>query len=621
MKNRLSQVYLEQQTAPKIIESDRTDWVEFGEGEYRNQYPQFLIELYNSSATHSAIVNATAEMIAGQEIVIEDETDVSSTVALKKFFGNINGKGGSAEELIKKTAFDLKLHGSYAWNIIWNVERTEIVQVHHIPVEKVRCGKPDALGHIKEYYVSSDWTQIRKKQYAPHRIPAFDSNDRTSPNALYFNGIYSAGMDIYHTPDYVASTNWILTDNLTSNFHLANIQNGFSPSFWINFNNGVPTEEERFAIEKQITKKFTGAGNAGKFVLTFSDDANSKPDLQPIQLSDADKQYTVLNELCIQNIMIGHRVTSPMLLGVKTEGQLGGRNEILEAYELYSNTVINPFQDLLLKSLKMICNVNNLQGNISIKDLSPLNSIFDADILANVLTEDEIRAELGYAPKQQVLEEERKNFEKHRCEHSALDVFLEEYGEEEDLDNWELLDEQEIEIDDEHEEFDFEHNLNELSNKLNLVRTGEPRKRGSKQDGYDKEFNLYRVRYKYEQKNNKTYNGREFCKKMEQANKIYRKEDIIGQKHSLSSIPANKGFGPNGSDIYNIWLYKGGPNCYHKWVRKIYVTKFGNKPNYNTDQIINKTKARSRGFRPVDNDNKVSQAPIDMPNRGYLNPR
>ena len=235
MKNRLSQVYLEQQTAPKIVENDKSDWVEFGEGHYRNQYPQFLIDLYQSSATHSAVVNATAEMIAGKKVVIEEDSSLTSNVELKQFFANINGKGGNVEELLKKTAFDLKLHGAYAWNIIWNIERTKIVQVHHIPVQKIRSGKPNSLGIIEEYWISNDWNKTRQKQYEPKCIPAFDSNNRTSPNAIYYNGLYSPGMDIYHTPDYVASTNWILTDNLTSNFHLANIQNGFSPSFWINF--------------------------------------------------------------------------------------------------------------------------------------------------------------------------------------------------------------------------------------------------------------------------------------------------------------------------------------------------------------------------------------------------
>ena len=615
MKNRLSQVYLEQQTAPKIVENDRNDWVEFGEGHYKNQYPQFLIDLYQSSATHSAVVNATAKMIAGKELIIEEDNTLTSTVELKQFFANINGKGGSVEELLEKSAFDLKLHGAFAWNIIWNVERTKIVQVHHIPVQKIRSGKPNALGVVEEYYISNDWNKTRQKQYEPKRVPAFDTNDRTSPNAIFYNGIYSPGMDIYHTPDYVASTNWILTDNLTSNFHLANIQNGFSPSFWINFNNGVPTEEERFAIERQITKKFTGAGNAGKFVLTFSDDSSTKPDLQPIQLSDADKQYTVLNELCIQNIMIGHRVTSPMLLGVKTDGQLGGRNEILEAYELFTNTVIEPFQEVLLKSLKMLCTTNNVECTISIKNLSPMNSIFNSDVLATVLTEDEIREELGYAPKTQVLEEEARKFQSEQ----ALDNFIARYGEEEDLENWELISEEVVDPNDEHAEFDFEYNLNELSKKLTLTRTGEARKRGSKQDGKDDEGNLYRVRYQYQGKSKSHKSERTFCKKMIQANKIYRKEDIAkGQKHALSEIPANKGFGPNGTDIYDIWLYKGGVNCYHKWVRKIYVTKFGNKPNYATDEVINKTKARARGFKPEDNDQRIYQAPIDMPNQGRL---
>lgn len=612
-KSRLLQVYLDQQTAPRVQESPNQEWVEYGDGEYRNLYPQFLIDLYNSSATHSAIVNATSAMISGDDIVVDaDDSNLSAYVELKKFLASINRKGESGHELLKKTAFDLKLQGAFAWNIIWSKDKTKIVEIYHIPVEQVRSGKKNEDGIVEEYYISADWSQYRKKEYQPQMIKAFDLLDRSEGSQLYYHGVYSPGMECYYTPDYVASTNWILVDNLTSDFHLSNISNGFSPSFWINFNNGVPTAEERFKIEQQIRQKFEGAGNAGKFVLTFSDDANSKPDLQPIQLSDADKQYTVLNELCIQNIMIGHRVTSPMLLGVKTDGQLGGRNELLQAYELYSNTVIQPFKDILLKSLKMVLNVNNTNLPISIAEISPLSSMFDADILTDVLTTNEIRAELGYAPLEEGVE--LSKFSKK----TLLDHFISEFGEDEDLDNWELIDTQEIDIEDEHQDFDFEHNLNELSRKLNLVRTGEARKRGSKQDGFDDELNLYRVRYQYTGKTKKHKSERTFCKRMVSANKIYRKEDIIGQAHSLSSIPANKGFGPNGSDTYNIWLYKGGANCHHKWVRKIYVTKFGNKPNYSTDEVINKTKARSRGFRPEENDQRIYQAPIDMPNKGYI---
>ena len=609
-KNRLLQVYLQQQTAPKITESATNDWVSYGDGEYKNMYPQFLIDIYNSSATHSAIVNASSAMIAGGEILIEEDSgNLSAFVQLKKFLASVNRNGETAHELVTKLAFDLKLFGAYAINIIWSKDKSKIAEMHHIPVEQVRVGKKNESGLVDEYYISSDWGNYRKKEYTPRRVAAFNKLDRSEPSQIIYCGIYSPGMEAYFTPDYLASTNWVLTDHLTSEFHLSNITNGFSPSFWINFNNGIPTQEERHKIEHQIKEKFNGAGNAGKFVLTFSDDANSAPDLQPIQLSDADKQYTVLNELCIQNIMIGHRVTSPMLLGVKTEGQLGGRNELMTAYELYSNTVINPLKEVALKGLKMVLDCNNINLPISLSEVSPLSSMFDADVLTDVLTQDEIREQLGYKPLEQA-EEVNSRFS---SEESALDNFLANYGEDEDLENWELLDEDDAA--DEHEDFDFEYNLQ----KLHLARTGTSRaERKSEQDGFDKNFNLYRVRYVYTGKSKSDTGEREFCKKMMAANKVYRKEDIIGQAHSLSSIQANPELSGNKSGIYNIWRFKGGANCHHKWFRRIYFRKFGEgKPNINTDRVITTTKARSQGFKPVPNAQEVPVAPIDMPNKGY----
>ena len=608
-KNRLLQVYLQQQTAPKITENAANDWVSYGDGEYKNMYPNFLIDIYNSSATHSAIVNASSAMIAGGEILIEEDGgNLSAFVQLKKFLASVNRNGETAHELVTKLAFDLKLFGAYAINIIWSKDKSKIAEMHHIPVEQVRVGRKNESGLVDEYYVSSDWGNYRKKEHTPRRVAAYNKLDRSEPSQIIYCGIYSPGMEAYFTPDYLSSTNWILTDHLTSEFHLSNITNGFSPSFWINFNNGIPTQEERHKIEHQIKEKFNGAGNAGKFVLTFSDDANSAPQLQPISLSDADKQYTVLNELCIQNIMIGHRVTSPMLLGVKTEGQLGGRNELMTAYELYSNTVINPMKDIALKGLKMVLDCNNINLPISLSEISPLSSMFDADVLTDVLTQDEIREQLGYKPLEQA-EEVNSRF----SEQSALDHFLANYGEDEDLENWEMIDEDDAA--DEHEDFDFEYNLQ----KLHLARTGTSRaERKSEQDGLDKNLNLYRVRYVYTGKSKSDTGEREFCKKMMSANKVYRKEDIIGQAHSLSSIPANPDLSGNKSGIYNIWLHKGGANCHHRWYRRIYFKKFGEgKPNINTDKVITTTKARSQGFKPEANEQLVPVAPIDRKNRGY----
>tara|TARA_B100000497_G_scaffold113878_1_gene136029 strand:- start:177 stop:2021 length:1845 start_codon:yes stop_codon:yes gene_type:complete len=610
MKERLININLTNEVQPKSIEVNGADWIGYGDGEYKNNYPQYLIDLYNNSATNSAIINATSAMIAGEDFMCEDSKDLTQYVELKKFLAAVNGQE-TAHELFVKLAFDLKLQGAYAINVIWSKDKTKIAELHHIPVEQVRIGVPDEDGKVPCYYVCSDWTQYRKKEYAPKHIAPFNMMDRSEGSQLLYSGLYSPAMELYHTPDYVASTNWIQIDNLTSDFHLNNITNGFSGSYFINFASGIPTREERVQIEKQITKKFTGANNAGKFVLTFSDDANSKPEIIPIAVSDADKQYTVLNELTISNIMIGHRVTSPMLLGVRAEGQLGGRNELLQAYELYMNSVVKPFQNQLLKTFKKLLAINGVTIPLSIKDVQPLNSMFDAETLKEVLTKDEIREELGYEPLE--VQEETVAEEQNLAEYTELDKFLMEFGEDEDLENWQLIDEDDAEG--EHEDFDFEYNLE----KLELASTGRaiPNAK-SEQDGQSTQTHKskFRVRYVYTEDKGLTRKSgekREFCRKMEAANKVYRKEDII----RMGTMPVNRGWGLNGADTYSIWKFKGGGNCHHKFFRRIYL-QAGEKAS-SADKIVTTTKARSMGFKPETNPQEVPVAPKRMPKNGFVN--
>jgi len=610
MKERLININLTNEVQPKSVEVNGADWIGFGDGEYKNNYPQYIIDLYNNSATNAAIVNATSAMIAGEDFICEDRKDLAQYVELKKFLAAVNGQE-SAHELFVKLAFDLKLQGAYAINVIWSKDKTKIAELHHIPVEQVRIGVPDQDGKVPCYYLCSDWTQYRKKEYAPKHIAPFNMMDRSEGSQLLYSGLYSPAMELYHTPDYVASTNWIQIDNLTSDFHLNNITNGFSGSYFINFANGVPTREERVQIERQIAKKFTGANNAGKFVLTFSDDANSKPEIVPIAVSDADKQYTVLNELTIQNIMIGHRVTSPMLLGVKTEGQLGGRNELLQAYELYMNSVVKPFQNQLLKTFKKLLAINGVTIPLSIKDVQPLNSMFDAETLKEVLTQDEIREELGYEPLEK--NEEAVAEEQNLAEYTELDKCIMEFGEDEDLENWQLIDEDDAEG--EHEDFDFEYNLE----KLELATTGRaiPNAK-SDQDGQSQQEHKskFRVRYVYSEDKGLTRSSgqsREFCTKMMAAGKVYRKEDII----RMGSRGVNKGWGLNGADNYSIWKFKGGGGCFHRWYRRIYL-QAGEKPS-SADKIVSTTKARSLGFRPETNPQEVPVAPARMKNKGFVN--
>ena len=638
MENILS-INLSATTAPVVTEVRGKEWISYGTEDWANLYPQFLIDLYYNSSTQAAIINATAEMIAGEGLVIEDEEerDLEAIVKLKKFFNSANSNE-SIDEVIKKIAFDFKLQGAFALNIVWTQDRTQIAEVYHIGVDKIRAEKPNELGKVKAYYVSADWSNTRMNK--PYRVPVFNTNDRTSANQILYTGIYSPNMNAYYTPDYVAANNWALVDQRVAEFHLNNISNGFSGSFLISFANGVPTQEERIQIENSLAAKFTGQDNAGKFILTFSDDKTRTPEITAISPSDLDKQYLALQELLVQNILTGHRVTSPMLMGIKSDTGLGNNaDELNSAANFYLNTVVKPFQEHIIKVLRKIFTVNNMDMPVRFEQLKPITTRFTNQDLAAVMTQDEIREELGLAPLDEDIEV-REELSK-TSKFTALEVFLDTL---EDIpDDWELV-EEEI-VDGEHQDFDFEETLNKIAHeKIELASTGiarpnakTPTRKKDKdgkwgknvdedgkpinQDGVDKNFNnYYRVRYVYANDNfliNESGTHREFCTKMSIANKLYRKQDII----NMSEMPVNPGFGIGGSDYYSIWKYKGGPQCFHFWSRRIFKTSLRNaKQPISDSELIGYTKAKSEGFTAKKNDNLVATPPRRMKNHGYYKP-
>ena len=617
MENIIS-INLSTTTAPVVSESRSKHWVDYGTEDWANLYPQFLIDLYYNSSTQAAIINATAEMIAGEDIVIEDEEerDLEAVVKLKKFFNSANGSE-TLQEVIKKISFDFKLQGAFALNIVWSQDRTRISEIYHIGVDKIRAEKPNELGKVEGYYVSADWSDTRKNK--PYRVPAFNTNDRTSPNQILYTGLYSPNMNAYHTPDYVAANNWALVDQRVAEFHLNNISAGFSGSFLISFANGVPTQEERFQIEQSLAAKFTGADNAGKFILTFSDDKTRTPEITAISPSDLDKQYLALQELLVQNILTGHRVTSPILMGIKSDSGLGNNaDELNSAANFYSNTVVKPFQEHILKVLRKIFTVNNMDMPVRFEQLKPITTRFTNQDLAAVMTQDEIREELGLAPlKEDVVVDE--DFTK-MAEYTALDAFIDECGEDMSED-WELVEEEVV--DGEHQDFDFEETLNEIAGeKIELASTGRAiPSRKSEQDGISKKtYDYFRVRYVYSNDNfltNKSGTRRKFCQQMMGANKLYRKEDII----NMGKKAVNPGFGIDGAATYSIWLYKGGPQCFHFWSRRIFKTTIGESKTTKIEDAdaIGYTKAKSEGFTAKKNDKLVATPPRKMKNNGYYN--
>ena len=659
MKDRLISVNLETATAPIVQEVRGRDYIEYGTEDWRNLYPQFLIDLYYNSSTHAAIINATSEMIAAEDLIVSDEdTSLDAYVKLKKFLRHANSKE-SLHQVIKKVAFDFKLQGAYALHVVWNRERTEIAEVYHVPVERVRAGRPNEMGKVDTYFISADWSNTRT--HKPYPIAAFNVNDRTSGSQLLYTGSYSPNMDCYHTPDYLAACNWALVDQRVAEFHLNNIENGFSGSYFISFANGVPSAEERRQVEQSLTDKFTGAKNSGKFILTFSDDKTRTPEITPISVSDADKQYLALQELLVQNILTGHRVTSPMLMGIKNDTGLGSNvDELNAAFNFYLNTVIIPFQLNIKNTLQTLFSVNDMDLPVEFVQLKPITLTFTSEDLKGIMTEDELRAEMGLKP---LDVEVREDFSKvgmidgkpvfstieeaeahaktlgcsgyHEHEYEGrtaymaceghteateLSKFIEEFGE--DIpEDWELI-EEEI-VDGEHQDFDFEEVLNDAANeKIELASTGSPKPgRKSEQDGISKKtYDYFRVRYVYEQDNflvNKSGTKRKFCRQMMGAKKMYRKEDIL----AMSKKAVNPGFGIKGASKYSIWLYKGGPQCFHFWTRRIFKTVIGESRTTKIEDadLIGYTKARSEGFTAKKNDRLVAIPPRKMKNNGYYN--
>ena len=395
MENILS-VDLSSETSPVVQEVRGREYIEYGTENWKNLYPQFLIDLYYTSSTHAAIVNTTSEMIAGEDIIVEENDNLEQFVKLKKFLANANGKE-SLHEVLKKVSLDFKLQGGFGLHLIYNKAKTEIVEIYHVPCERIRAGKPNAMGVVDTYYISADWSNTRTNRPMP--IAAFNSKDRTNPSQLLYTGLYSPNMDIYHTPDYLAANNWALVDSRVSEFHLNNISNGFSGSYMISFANGIPTQEERMQIERSLADKFTGASNSGKFVLTFSDDKTRTPEITPITVANQDKQFLALQELLVQNILTGHRVTSPMLMGIKSDTGLGSNvDEMNAAFEIYLNTVIVPYQKHILKTLSKIFDINGINIPLSFVQAKPITTKFTIEDMKEVMTQDEIREELGLKP-------------------------------------------------------------------------------------------------------------------------------------------------------------------------------------------------------------------------------
>ena len=571
-------------TTPIVEETNRENWVDFLT-ENGEQYFDFLINRYTNSTTNNAIINNICRLVYGRGLgALDASKKVNEYAQMMTLF---------SRDDVRKMIIDRKMLGQFAIQIHYSKDRKRILKAYHVPVNLLRAEKCNKEGEIAGYYYSDNWNDTR--QFPPLRYSAFGfSNDNVE---ILYSKPYSVGMKYYSYPDYQGAVPYALLEQEIGDYLINEVQNGFSGTKVVNFNNGVPSEEQQSIISQKVLNKLTGS-RGQKVIVAFNDNAESKTTVEDIPLNDAPEHYTYLSEECLRKIMLGHNVTSPLLFGVaSTNGFSSNADELKNSAILFDNMVIRPFQEELLDAFDTILHFNGISLKLFFKTLQPL----EFTDLENAQTEEQIAEETGTE-----LSADPKD--------DALAQALIDLGEDVDP-NWILIDEKEVDYDnddDENQLLSQEPKQSLLSKIINLVSTGDARPNIT--DKQDKNIDgiKFVVRYKYVGLT-RADNTRDFCSKMVLANKIYRKEDIL----KMGTQAVNEGWGPNGSATYSIWLYKGGGNCHHRWNKQVYAVLLGTALDFPNQRQIAQEKAEKYGYK-ITNDSLVSKRPVDMPNYGFL---
>jgi hypothetical protein len=387
---------------PLFTKDRRNEYVNYGED---NNYPQYLCDLFNRSAKHNAILTAKQKWTYGKGLKVRKDENLDSMIKAQQLLSKPN-QFESLNDIFKKLALDKRLYGGYALQIIWDRGGQKIAKIFHVDFSKVRSSVDNS-----KFFYSNNWAD---KKETIVEFNAFNP-DRRKGLQLYYCKDYRPTLKTYPLPDYIAAVPYIEVDVEIANYHRANIQNEFFFGGILNFNNGVPTDEEQKDLVRRINRKHQGTNNAGRWIINFSDGADKAPNVIPIQPNDLDKQFDILNKTVQEELFVAHRVTSPMLLGIKTEGQLGGRTEMVDAYKLFDLNEIKPDQQHFEELFNYFAAINGAINAYEVLPLDLPSPTLSEDTLVKVATESELRIMLGLPaekPTNEVVVEEKQTFAK-----------------------------------------------------------------------------------------------------------------------------------------------------------------------------------------------------------------
>ena len=572
-------------TTPTIQESKRDNWVDFGDD---NNFYSFLIDRYTNSTTNSAIINNISRLVYGKGLSALDANRKPNEYAQMMSLFN--------KDCVRKMVLDRKMLGQFAIQVHYNDKHDKILKAYHIPVNLLRAEKCNKDGEIEAYYYSDDWTDTKK--FAPKRIPAFGySKEKVE---ILFSKPYAVGMKYYAYPDYQGALPYAMLEEEIADYLINEVQNGFSGTRVINFSNGVPTEEQQDIISSKVKAQLSGSRGT-RTIISFNENVETKTTIDDIPLNDAPEHYTYLSEECLRKIMLGHNVTSPLLFGVaSTNGFSSNADELKNSAILFDNMVIRPMQEELCDAFDQILAFNGIALKLYFRTLQPL----EFTDLENAQNTEQIAEETGVDGTQ--LSSHNTDLEEILAlvDENQLSEEWVEVDSRETSDNDEELDLQLIRA-----ESDLEPKQSFLSKLINLVQTGNPKPNlKSSQDKKVGDLKYFKVRYRY---TGNASPDREFCKAMmSNQSRLFRKEDI----DEMSKRAVNPGFGELGANTYDIFRFKGGARCHHKWERVTFMLDLNKIENGYAK--IGTGAASVKGFK-VTNPYEVSVYPNNLPLKGF----
>ena len=548
---------------PPLMEDKSRDWVMNGR---LNQYYNYIIDRNNGSPTNASINESYTTLIYGK--------------GLRTSSGALGAEGWGRLQTIlrprelRKMVRDFQVFGEFSFEIIES-KGGELHSLTHVPKEMLIPAIANEKNEIEKYWFSRNWQKYTDIDYTPISFPAFGAQ---KGNSMFVARPYTVGNEYFGSPDYSSALVFAEIEEELSNMYISSIKNGLSAGYIINIPNGTNyTPEEKEEFERQVKKKLTSSSNASNFIISFNDQEVAI-DVTPFPVnSSVHKQWDTLTEQAKTQLMTAHRVISPSLVGLSSASGFSSVADEMDMSERQTiKRVIKPKQDFVIEALEEVL----------------VHYGINLDLYFAPLTEEKIE-----------VKEETAELSSHVCMSDGapeeLADSLIELGETLDASNWTMLSSADV-------DYDTDGDLYDLVEFATSTGTARPNSK-SAQDSKE-----IAIRYRYVGNPNPQ---RAFCKKMMQANKLYRKEDIL----QMNKAGINDGFGLGGTNNYSIWLYKGGGKmssnfpqgtCRHKWQREIYLKK-GSSLDVNSPlaKTISTSEARRKGYKVPANENIVSIKP------------